>query len=65
MEIHHVFHISLLEPYHASTIPRKVSKSLSPIEINGEQKYKMEKKLLIKKYQMISCYTSFSSKVVM
>jgi hypothetical protein len=28
----------------SSTIPRKVSKSPSPIEINGEQKYKMEKK---------------------
>jgi hypothetical protein len=44
MEIHHVFHISLLEPYHACAIPRKISKSPSPNEINGEQKCKMEKK---------------------
>jgi len=32
----------------SSTISRKVSKSPSPIEINGEQKYKMEKKIWLK-----------------
>ncbi len=31
-----------MKPYHASTILRKVPKPLSPIEINGEQEYKME-----------------------
>jgi hypothetical protein len=37
-----MFHISLLEPYHASTILGWVSKPLSPMEVNGEQEYEME-----------------------
>jgi hypothetical protein len=32
-----------LEPCHASTIPRLVSKPPSPIGVNGEQKYEGEK----------------------
>jgi hypothetical protein len=42
MKIHQVFHVSLLEPYHASTIPRWVSKPPSPMEVNGEQEYEVE-----------------------
>jgi len=38
----------LMKPYHASTILRKVPKPLSPIEINGEQKYKIEEILDLK-----------------
>jgi hypothetical protein len=36
MKFHHVFHVFLMKPCHASTIPRKVPKPLSPIEINGK-----------------------------
>jgi hypothetical protein len=46
MRIHLTFHASLLEPYHALTILGKNFKLLSPIEINGEQKYEGKKKLL-------------------
>jgi hypothetical protein len=42
MRIHLVFHVSLLEPYHASTIPRKIHDSLPPIEIDGEHEYEVE-----------------------
>jgi hypothetical protein len=48
MKIHHVFNVCLMKPYHASTIPRKVPKPLSPIEINGEQEYEMEEILDLK-----------------
>jgi hypothetical protein len=37
-----MFQVSLLEPCHAPTIPRLVSKLPSPIEVNGEQKYEVE-----------------------
>jgi len=39
MWIHHMFHVSLLEPYHTSTISRKIHDSPPSIEINGEQEY--------------------------
>jgi hypothetical protein len=42
MKIHLVFHVSLLERYHASIVLRWVSKPPSPIEVNGEQKYEVE-----------------------
>jgi len=42
MRIHKVFHVSLLEPYHASTIPWIIHDPLPPIEIDVEQKYEME-----------------------
>jgi hypothetical protein len=42
MKIHHVFHVSLLEPYHASTIPKRICEPPPPIQINGEQKYEVE-----------------------
>jgi hypothetical protein len=42
MKIHHVFHVSLLKPYHASTIIGKIHDPLPPIEIDGDQEYEME-----------------------
>ncbi len=42
MRIHHVFHVFLLEPYHAFTIPRRVHDPLSPIEVDGEHEYEMD-----------------------
>jgi hypothetical protein len=41
MPIHLVFHVSLLEFYHMSTIQRKIH-ALPPIEVDGEQEYKIE-----------------------
>jgi hypothetical protein len=41
MKIHHVFHVSLLEPYHASIIPRKIFEPPPPNEVNDEQEYEM------------------------
>ncbi len=42
IKIHHVFHVYLLEPYHTSTIPRRIYDPPPPIEIDGEQKYEMD-----------------------
>jgi hypothetical protein len=42
MKIHPIFHVSLLEPYHMSTVPRKIHDPLPPIEIDGEQEYEVE-----------------------
>jgi hypothetical protein len=42
MKIHSMFHVSLLEPYHAATIPRKTHKPPPPIIVNGEQEYEIE-----------------------
>ncbi len=42
MKIHLVFHVSLLEPYHASTILRRICDPLPPIEVDGKQEYEME-----------------------
>jgi hypothetical protein len=36
-----MFHVSLLEPYHVSTIPRRIHDPFPPIDIDGEQKYEM------------------------
>jgi hypothetical protein len=41
-EIHPMFHVSLLEPYHASTIIRQVLEPPSPIKINSEQEHEVE-----------------------
>jgi hypothetical protein len=38
MKIHLVFHVSLLELYHASTIPRRICEPPPPIVVDGEQK---------------------------
>jgi hypothetical protein len=45
MKIHHVFHVSLLELYHASTILGKIHNPLPPIEVDSEQKYEVEETL--------------------
>jgi hypothetical protein len=37
MKKHHVFHVSLLEPYHASTILGTICEPPPPIEVNDEQ----------------------------
>jgi hypothetical protein len=42
MKIHLMFHVSLLEPYHPSTNPRKIHDSLPPIEVDGEQAYEVD-----------------------
>jgi hypothetical protein len=42
MKIHLVFHVSLLEHYHASTIPRRICEPPPPIAIDGEQKYEVK-----------------------
>jgi hypothetical protein len=43
MKIHLTFRASFLEPYQAFTILGKVFKLLSPIKVNGEQKYEGKK----------------------
>jgi hypothetical protein len=42
IKIHFVFHVFLLEPYHAPTIQRKIHEPPPFVKINGKQKYKME-----------------------
>jgi len=42
MKIHHVFHVSLLEPYHMFTIPRRIHDPPPSIEVDGEHKYEVE-----------------------
>jgi hypothetical protein len=42
MKIHPMFHVSLLEPYYASTIPGITHKATPSIIINGEQEYEVE-----------------------
>jgi hypothetical protein len=42
MKIRLMCHVSLLEPYHASTNPRRIHDPLPPIEVNGEQEYEMD-----------------------
>jgi hypothetical protein len=38
-----VFHVSLLEPYHAFTIQGKTHEPIPPIVVDGEQEYEIEK----------------------
>jgi len=42
MRIHCVFYVSLLEPYHASTILGRMHNPFPLIEIDGEQDYEMD-----------------------
>ncbi len=42
MKIHLMFHVSLLEPYHASTILRRTHELPPPIIVDDEQKYEVE-----------------------
>jgi hypothetical protein len=37
-----MFHVSLLKPYHASTIPGRIHDPPPPIEIDGEHEYEIE-----------------------
>jgi hypothetical protein len=43
MKIHPVFHVSLLEPYKESTIPRWLPTPSPPIEINGKEEFEISK----------------------
>ncbi len=40
--IHLMFHVSLLEPYHASTIPGRIHDPVPPIEVDDEHEYEVE-----------------------
>jgi len=42
MKIHLVFHVFLLEPYQVSINLKRITKPLSPIEVNGEREYEVE-----------------------
>jgi len=42
MAIHNTFHISLLEPYQDSRFPSQIKEPLSPIQIEGEDEYKLD-----------------------
>jgi hypothetical protein len=42
MKIHPMFHVSLLEPYHPSTILGKTQEPTPSIIVNGEQEYEVE-----------------------
>jgi hypothetical protein len=42
MKIRLMFHVSFLEPYHASTNLRRIYDPLPPIEVDGEQKYEVD-----------------------
>ncbi len=41
MTIHPMFHVSLLEPYHASTILGRIHDPPLPIEVDGEDEYEI------------------------
>jgi transposase InsO family protein len=42
MNIHNIFHISLLEPYYPNNIPGRMNPAPMPVEIKGEVEYKVE-----------------------
>ena len=41
MQIHPVFHVSLLEPYRESTLPGRVQAIPHPVEVEGELEYEV------------------------
>jgi hypothetical protein len=45
MKINFVFHVSLLDPYRGSTTLRRILEPPTPIEVNGEHEYKVDKNL--------------------
>src|SRR5579859_987819 len=49
MKIHSVFHISLLEPYHPSTIPNLVQPPPPPVVVESQSEYEVEE-ILDSKY---------------
>jgi hypothetical protein len=42
IRIHPMFHVSLLELYHASMIPKKIHDPSPPIQIDGKHEYEVE-----------------------
>jgi hypothetical protein len=42
IRIHPMFHVSLLELYHAFIIPRKIHDPSPPIQVDGKHEYEME-----------------------
>jgi hypothetical protein len=42
MKVHLVLHVSLLEPYHVSTIPGRIHDPPPPIHNDGEHEYEVE-----------------------
>ncbi len=42
MKIHHVYHVSLLEFYHASTNPERIHDPPPLIEVYGEHEYEVK-----------------------
>jgi hypothetical protein len=42
MKIHPMFHVFVLEPYHMSTIPRRIHDPPPSTKVDGEQKYEMK-----------------------
>ena len=42
MNIHDVFHVSLLEPYHANIIPGRIQSPPAPAIIEGQEEYEVE-----------------------
>src|SRR5271170_1725379 len=49
MKIHSVFHVSLLEPYHTSTILDRIQPLPQPIVVESESEYEVEE-ILDSKY---------------
>ena len=50
MKVHPVFHVSLLEPYHLSTIPDRTRPPQPPIVMESESEYEVEE-ILDSKYR--------------
>jgi hypothetical protein len=42
MKVHDVFHVSLLEPYHESTIPNRVPPPPPPVVVDDHQEFEVE-----------------------
>jgi hypothetical protein len=42
IRIHPMFHVSLLELYHAYAIPRKIHDLFPPIQVDGKHEYQVE-----------------------
>ena len=49
MKVHYVFHVSLLEQYHPSTIPNRLRPQPPPVVVESESEYEAEE-ILDSKY---------------